>query len=205
MLRRINAAAHQQHIADAVLKQGLEDGFQRFLIQRLQKAAFLIINELRQVILEVVLHDIGSCRNQSVPQGVCVFQNAKAVFQRFNDCLFLLRVNRPDGDRTGMPSLMGICNIEVVFDSCLPIAVAVQNSNALGATIDPPPEPLVPALPPFNGQDSSGIRALGIQKDLLVKGQPEVIAGGGQKPGPAFLRCHFACGLQVQIRDPFIF
>lgn len=100
---------------------------------------------------------------------------------------------------------MGICNIEVVFDSCLPIAVAVQNSNALGATIDPPPEPLVPALPPFNGQDSSGIRALGIQKDLLVKGQPEVIAGGGQKPGPAFLRCHFACGLQVQIRDPFIF
>lgn len=104
-----------------------------------------------------------------------------------------------------MPSLMGICNIEVVFDSCLPIAVAVQNSNALGATIDPPPEPLVPALPPFNGQDSSGIRALGIQKDLLVKGQPEVIAGGGQKPEPAFLRCHFACGLQVQIRDPFIF
>ena len=104
-----------------------------------------------------------------------------------------------------MPPLMGICNIEVVFDSCLPITVAVQNGNALGAAIDPPPEPLVPALPPFNRQNSGGIRALGIQKNLLVKGKPEVITGGGQKPGPAFLRCHFAYGLQVQIRDSFIF
>ncbi|MDY4507658.1 MAG: hypothetical protein SPD95_02915 [Candidatus Faecousia sp.] len=61
MLRRINAAAHQQHIADAVLKQGLKNGFQRFLIQRLQEAAFLIINELRQIVLKVILHGIGSC------------------------------------------------------------------------------------------------------------------------------------------------
>lgn len=104
-----------------------------------------------------------------------------------------------------MPPLMGICNVEVVFDSRLTIAVAVQNGNTLGAAIDPPPKPLVPALPPFNGQDCGGIRALGIQKNLLVKGQPEVIAGCGQKPGPAFLRCHFACGLQIQIRNPFIF
>ena len=69
----------------------------------------------------------------------------------------------------------------------------------------PPPESLVPALPPFYGKDCGGIRALGIQKNLLVKGQPEVIAGGGQKPGPHLRRCHFACGLQIQIRDPFIF
>ena len=61
MLRRINTAAHQQHIADAILKQGLKNGFQRFIIQRLQKAAFLIINELRQIVLKVVLHDIGCC------------------------------------------------------------------------------------------------------------------------------------------------
>ena len=104
-----------------------------------------------------------------------------------------------------MSPLMGICNIKEILDSCLPIAVAVQNGNAFGAAIDPPPEPLIPALPPFNGQDGGGIRALGIQKNLLVKGQPEVIAGGGQKPGPVFLRCHFACGLQIQICDTFIF
>ena len=100
---------------------------------------------------------------------------------------------------------MGVGNVEVVLDSRLSIAVAVQNGNAFGAAIDPPPEPLIPALPPFNGQDCGGIRALGIQKNLLVKGKPEVITGGGQKPGPAFLRCHFAYGLQVQIRDSFIF
>ncbi|MGM9627777.1 MAG: hypothetical protein ACI3V4_06780 [Faecousia sp.] len=35
MLRRINAAAHQQHIADAVLEHWLEYGFQGFLVQRL--------------------------------------------------------------------------------------------------------------------------------------------------------------------------
>ena len=35
MCRRVNAAAHQQHIADAVLQQGLENRFQGFLIQRL--------------------------------------------------------------------------------------------------------------------------------------------------------------------------
>lgn len=104
-----------------------------------------------------------------------------------------------------MPSLMGVGNVEVVLDSRLPIAVAVQNGNTLGAAIDPPPEPLVPALPPFYGQDSRGIRALGVQKNLFVKGKSEIIAGGGQKPRPVFLRCHFACGLQIQIRDSFIF
>ena len=104
-----------------------------------------------------------------------------------------------------MLPFMGICNVEVVFDSRLTIAVAVQYGNALGAAIDPPPEPLVPALPPFDGQDCGGIRALGIQKNLLVKGQPEIIAGGGQEHGPRLRRCHFACGLQIQIRDPFMF
>ena len=104
-----------------------------------------------------------------------------------------------------MPPLMGICNIEVVFDSCLPITVAVQNGNALGATIDPPPEPLVPALPPFNGQDCGGIRALGIQKNLLVKGKTEIIAGSGQKFGLDLRRSYLSNRLQIQIRDPFIF
>ena len=91
-----------------------------------------------------------------------------------------------------MPPLMGICNIEVVFDSCLPIAVAIQNGNALGATIDPPPEPLVPALPPFYGQDCGGIRALGIQKNLLVKGKTEIIAGGSQEFGPDLRRSYLS-------------
>lgn len=67
-----------------------------------------------------------------------------------------------------MPPFMGIRNIEVVFDSRLPITVAVQNGNTLGAAIDPPPEPLVPAMPPFNGQDCGGIRSLGIQQDKLL-------------------------------------
>ena len=104
-----------------------------------------------------------------------------------------------------MPPLMGICNIEVVFDSCLPITVAVQNGNALGATIDPPPEPLVPTLPPFYGKNCGGIRPLSIQQDLLIKGKAKIVAGGGQKRRPVFLRCHFACGLQIQIRNSFIF
>lgn len=104
-----------------------------------------------------------------------------------------------------MPPLVGVRNIKVVFDSRLTIAVAVQNGNALGATIDPPPKPLVPALPPFDRQDCGGIRALGIQQNLLIKGKSEIIAGGGQKPGPHLRRCHFTCCLQIQIRDPFIF
>jgi len=91
------------------------------------------------------------------------------------------------------------------LDSRLPIAVAVQNSDALGAAIDPPPEPLVPALPPFNRQDCGGIRALGIQKNLLVKGQPEVIAGSSQKFGPDLRRSYLSNRLQIQIRDSFIF
>ena len=47
---RIDAAANQQYIADAVLQQGLEDGFQRFPVQRLQEAAFLMIGQLCQIV-----------------------------------------------------------------------------------------------------------------------------------------------------------
>ena len=100
---------------------------------------------------------------------------------------------------------MGISNIEVVFDSCLTVAVAVQYGNTLGAAIDPPPEPLVPALPPFNGQDGGGIRALGVQKDLFIKGKTEVIAGSSQKFGPDLRRSYLSNRLQIQIRNPFIF
>ena len=79
-----------------------------------------------------MLMDIGCCGNQSIAQRIRIAQNTKAVFQRFHDCLFLLRANCPDGNRARMPPLMGIGNVEVVFDSRLPVAVAVQNGNALG-------------------------------------------------------------------------
>ena len=100
---------------------------------------------------------------------------------------------------------MGIGNVEVVFDSRQPVAVAVQNGNALGAAIDPPPEPLVPALPPFNGQDGGGIRALGVQKNLFIKGKAKIVAGSSQKFGLDLRRSYLSNRLQIQIRDPFIF
>lgn len=78
---------------------------------------------------------------------------------------------------------MGIGDIKIVLQPCPAVIFAVKDGNARGSPVYPASKLPVPALYFQNG---GGVRALGIDQELLVKGQLIIVTGGGQKLLPAF-------------------
>ena len=74
---------------------------------------------------------------------------------------------------------MGIGHVKVVPQ---PVgALLVKHSDTLGSPVNPPPKSLVP---PLQFQNGGGVRALGVDQKLLVKGQAVVAAGKSEKRPP---------------------
>jgi len=64
------------------------------------------------------------------------------------------------------------------------LTVIAENSDTLGPAIHPAAKPIVP---PFHFEDSCGVRALGVNQNLLIKGAFVVIAGSAQEACPALI------------------
>ena len=77
---------------------------------------------------------------------------------------------------------MGVRHIEVELQDILP--VISKHSDALGTPVHPAAKLSVPAV---HFKHCRGIRALGIDQDLLVKGAFVVVAGGTEKACPALI------------------
>ncbi|MDB7901596.1 hypothetical protein PND81_09745 [Flavonifractor plautii] len=103
-----------------------------------------------------------------------MLQLAKAVLQRFDDFRFIFRPHSPKRDGLGEVPLMGVGNVKVIFQPGPARMLAVKNSNAIRAPVYPAPKPFIPSL---DLQDGGGVRALGIDKQLLIKGKTVVAAG----------------------------
>ena len=159
----INAAANHEHIGNAVLQQGLKQSFDIFLVQKLQVAIFLVVDQLCQIIRCIIFHGILSGRDKGSSKGIFAFQFTKVIFQSFDDSLSILRQNCPDRNRARIAALMGIGNIEVIFECGLPVAVTVEHGNTLGTTVYPSPKPLIPAMLTLDRKNGSCIRPLGIE------------------------------------------
>ncbi|OUN31102.1 hypothetical protein B5G33_05950 [Blautia sp. An81] len=70
---------------------------------------------------------------------------------------------------------MGIGNIKIVFQR-IPASLRVEYSDALAVLVDPP---LKHGIPSLQFCDSSGVRALRINQNLLVKAALIIAAGRG--------------------------
>ena len=96
---------------------------------------------------------------------------------------------------------MGVGNIKIEFQAVLP--VIAKYGDALGPTIDPAAKPLVT---PFHFKDCGGVRALGVDQNLIIKGAFVVIAGGAEKARPALIAAGDALhGLVIQLCDKLKF
>jgi len=107
---------------------------------------------------------------------------AEGGLQRLDDLRLKGRVHRPDGQWAGKAGRMGIRHVEVELQRVLP--VITKYGNALGPTIDPAAKLTVPAL---HLKDRRGVRALGVDQNLIIKGAFVVIAGGAEKARPALI------------------
>ena len=166
VIRRIEAAAHQQHISNAVFYRPPVFHLQVQLVQFFQKAAFRKGFQFRKIVGHIVLHGVLCRREQGFTQILLMLQLPKAVFQRFDDVRRVFFPHRPEGDGPGEPALMGIGNVKVVFQPGLAIVFPVKNGNAVCAPVYPAPKLPVPSL---DLQDGGGVWALGKDKQLFME------------------------------------
>ena len=96
---------------------------------------------------------------------------------------------------------MGVGNIKIELQAVLP--VIAKYGDALGPTIDPAAKLTVPAL---HLKDRRGVRALGVDQKLLIKGAFVIVAGGAEKARPALIAAGDALhGLVIKLCDKLKF
>ena len=135
-----------------------------------------------QVVHEVVRHGVVAGGAHRVRQIFFFGKVAEGGLQRFDDLRLKGRVHRPDGQWTGKAGRMGIGNIKIELQAVL--TVITKYGNALGPAIHPAAKPFVP---PFHFKDCGGVRALGVDQNLIIKGTFVVIAGRAEKARPALV------------------
>ena len=96
---------------------------------------------------------------------------------------------------------MGVRNIKIELQAVL--TVITKYGNALDSTVDPAAKPFVP---PFHFKDCGGVRALGVDQNLIIEGAFVIVAGRAEKARPAFVAAGNAShGLVVQFGDELKF
>ena len=135
-----------------------------------------------QVVREVVRHGVVAGGAHRVRQIFFFGKVAKGGLQRFNDLRFKGRVHRPDGQWTGKAGRMGVRNIKIELQAVL--TIITKYGNALGSTVDPAAKLTIPAL---HLKDRRGVRALGVDQNLIIEGAFVIVAGRAEKARPALI------------------
>lgn len=174
-------AAYQQHISHAALKCAPVCRLDIEVVQFLQKAACGAVPKLRKVVGHVVLHGVFCRAEQRPGQIVLILQLSKTVFQALDDLRRIGRLHIPQGNRAGQLGFMGIADVKVVLQAHLPIVFVIKHRDTGGSAVDPAPHLPVPI---FNFQYRRGVRALGIQQNLLVEAQPVIVTGRAKEAAP---------------------
>ena len=97
---------------------------------------------------------------------------------------------------------MGVGNIKIVFQTGATWAVLVKDRDTRCSTVYPAPKVFIPSL---YLQYRGGIRALGIQKELLIERKLVIAAGNRQKPLPFLRLGHALLCLLIQLCDKIKF
>ena len=198
---RPQAQPGHQHICHADLQRVPVERLQIEVIQFLQQAVLPTLPQVLQVIRDVVRYGVVAGGAHRIRQIFFFGQVAEGSFQCFNDSRFKVGLHCPDGQRTGKPGFVRIRHIEVELQQML--SIVTEHGNAFRTAIDPAAKLTVPSL---HLKDCGGVRALGIDQDLLIKRAFVVIAGRTEKACPAFIAAGDAShGLVVQFGDELKF
>ena len=135
-----------------------------------------------QVICDIVCHGVVAGRTHGVYKIFFFGQVTEGSFQRFNDFWLKSWLHRPNRQRAGKAGRMGVRNIKIELQAVL--TIITKYGNALGSTVDPAAKLTIPAL---HLKDRRGVRALGVDQNLIIEGAFVVIAGRAEKARPALI------------------
>lgn len=171
-----------QHIGHADLQRVPVERLQIEVVQFLQQTVLPALPQVLQVVREVVRHGVVAGGAHGVRQIFFFGKVAEGGLQRFDDLRLKGRVHRPDGQWTGKAGRMGVRNIKIELQAVL--TVITKYGNALGPAIHPAAKLTIPA---FHLKDRRGVRALGVDQNLIIKGAFVIVAGGAEKARPALI------------------
>ena len=123
----------------------------------------------------MILHSVFRCLHQSRSE-VTSLNIPKSVGEPFDNSLLVSLIHLPDENgAAAIITFVGIGNIKIVFQR-IPAPLQVEYSDALAVLVDPP---LKHSIPSLQFCDSSGVRTLRINQNLLVKAALIIAAGRG--------------------------
>ena len=178
---RVQAAAGQHHVLDAGGEGIPQDDAGVEAVQLLQKAALLGVHQGFEMVPVVLPDGGGSGGHQALGQPR--LPDAVPLAQRREDRGGVLLLHLPD---VGLAASLAGAGVGHVKDMAQPVAVGVQEGDALGPRLDPAVETPVP---PLHLNAGGGVRLLRVDEHLV----PVVVfvhpGGGGEKvhPGPPAL------------------
>ncbi|WP_202621041.1 hypothetical protein [Pseudoflavonifractor sp. 524-17] len=166
ILAGVQAAAGEDGILDAGGERPPEADLQIEFIQLLQQTAPHVIAQVRQIVpVNPVRNAVGLLHE--LPAKVRFRCGAVPALQRRPNRAIFLRRQFPQVGRPRPPHRAGVGHIEDVLQMRPSAAVLFDESNALGPGLHPPPHGLVPQLHTGAG---GGVRPLGVDQELVVKG-----------------------------------
>ncbi|MCI9069016.1 MAG: hypothetical protein HFI65_10265 [Lachnospiraceae bacterium] len=162
----VQAAAGEDGVLDAGGEHVPEAHLQIEVVQLLQQTVLHIVGQIGEAVpVDLVyrprrqLHELFS--NVPVPCG------AVPPLQRLQHGGVVVLAHLPQVGRLGPTDGPGVRHVKDVFQGGPTPPVLADEGNALGAGLHPPPHGVVPQLHAGAG---GGVRALGVDQELFVKG-----------------------------------
>lgn len=164
IVRRVYTAAGQQFVLGAGANQIAEYDLDVEIVQLLQKTVRFFINEvLCHICTDLQCQLFAGIHQQSAE--VCAI-TVKFLSQHFTDRCFMLRTQLPDPRRFAVLDRVGICNIMDIGQIRLAAVAFADESDRRCSGIDPAAHFIIPEPDVRAG---SGVRALGVDEELIVK------------------------------------
>ncbi|WP_320075177.1 hypothetical protein [Eubacterium callanderi] len=133
--------------------------------------------QIFQIVSQIVLTGVDTGADDGLHQVVSGFERSKAILKGFDNggVIRLLDLPQWNGPEAAfIPAFLGIGKVKVVLQ-VEAVALLVKDRDPFASRLYPPSKAPVPAL---CGQYRRHIGALGIDQELLIKGQAKVGAGG---------------------------
>ncbi|MFR1706573.1 MAG: hypothetical protein ACLSW3_19260 [Eubacterium callanderi] len=173
----LQAAAQHKHVGHVVDHQIPQAFAQILIVQTIEVAACGTLFEIFQIVGQIVFTGVDTDADDGLHQVVSGFECSEGILKGFNDGWVMGLLDLPEGNGPNaafIPALFGIEKVKIVFQVEV-IALFVKDGNPLAARLHPASKTPVPAL---RGEYGGHIGALGMDQELLIKGQTKVLAGG---------------------------
>ena len=187
VVSRVNAAAGQQHKADAGSHGLAQPNLCVQIVQFFEETALFDPVQIAEVVCEVVFHHHAGAAHQALSKAPVRFQLSEGVGEVLNDGPLVSLFYSPDGNNIAGTGI-GICHIEHISQFVLRVPIVHQQGDALCALVDPSAEP----IPGVDFRTSRCGGPLGMDQELLFEGVLVVVRGGGEK-------CHIPPGVGADL------